>query len=192
MVPYNYMSIIIIKINLVIVPLGQHKHHWGGSWTLKHNIMQPIWGVITQQVIPSNGFVDNWLWSGTNSGKFNFKSAWDIVRVCEPPYVFLEVIWCHCHNPKMGACLLRFLQLKLLTRNFLKSFGIADSDVCFLCHKDQDNIQHLFFKCHFSAYIWSLCKLKLGLNGVGGKDFLDDVEQEQIRSRKRSKIVNLS
>ena len=47
------------------------------------------------------------------------------------PIIFFELIWFHCHSPKMGACLLRALQSKLLTRDLLKSYGIPDSDTCY-------------------------------------------------------------
>jgi len=34
---------------------------------------------------------------------------------------------------------------------------------CVLCSSGQENIQHLFFQCPYSAYIWTLCRLKLGI-----------------------------
>ena len=40
---------------------------------------------------------------------------------------------------------------------------MADSDICVLCKGDQETIDHLFFSCPFSTYLWALCRLKLGL-----------------------------
>jgi len=30
-------------------------------------------------------------------------------------------------------------------------------------------IEHLYFKCLFSAYLWKLCTLKLGISDITGK-----------------------
>lgn len=32
-----------------------------------------------------------------------------------------------------------------------------------LCESDPETAEHLFFKCLYSAYIWELCRLKLGM-----------------------------
>ena len=61
----------------------------------------------------------------------------------------------------MAICLSRALQGKLLTRDFLPSLGIADTNICVLCNSAAESIHHLFSACPFSAYFWSLCRLKL-------------------------------
>jgi len=48
-----------------------------------------------------------------------------------------------------------------------KKLGITDIGRCVLCNNSQESSQHLFFQCSFSAYLWSLCRLKLGLKGDG-------------------------
>ena len=78
-------------------------------------------------------------------------------------FPFSDVIWFPSHSPKMSVCLLRAIHSKLLTRDFLKSINIPDIDICILCNASQETIQHLYFQCPYSSYIWSLCKLKLGL-----------------------------
>ena len=70
------------------------------------------------------------------------------------------------NSPKMALCLSRALQGKLLTKEFLKSVG--QWRVCVLCNTTQESIQHLFVSCPFSSYLWSLCRLKLGLAGSPG------------------------
>jgi len=63
----------------------------------------------------------------------------------------------------MSVCLHRALHSKLLTRDFLKSLNIANTDTCILCNASKETIQHPYFQCPYSPYIWSLCRLKLGL-----------------------------
>ena len=66
----------------------------------------------------------------------------------------------------MSICLIRAIHNKLLTRDKLLSIGIVDSDTCPLCLFGQESRNHLFFACPYSAYIWSLCRLKLGLDAT--------------------------
>jgi len=92
----------------------------------------------------------------------SFSSAWNIVRSPSQPFELCNTVWFPSHSPKMACCLLRALNDKLLTASRLKHFSVIDKDTCFLCCKEPETIQHLYFSCPYSAYIWSLCKLKLG------------------------------
>jgi len=101
-----------------------------GTWVLKDQLLQPLWSLISQQSIPTNSPSDNWLWSVSNSGPFCFKSAWNLVRTSGPQFQFAGLVWFQCQSPKMGACLLRAMHAKLLTRDVLKSLGITNTDMC--------------------------------------------------------------
>jgi len=37
-------------------------------------------------------------------------------------------------------------------------------NTCVLCGEDPETVQHLFFSFPYSTYIWSLCKLNLGMD----------------------------
>jgi len=132
---------------------------------LKENFLNPVWNIVSQQPIPQNVNEDSWKWRGGSSGLFSFHPAWDVVRQRQDPYQLASMIWFPSSSPKMATCLLRALQNKLLTRVFLKNIGVSDTDVCVLCTSSQETIQHLFFECQFSAYLWSLSRIKLGLTG---------------------------
>ena len=83
----------------------------------------------------------------------SFRSAWNLVRNIEPPFPLANMIWYPFYSPKMSVCLLRVLNSKLFTKDFLKSLNITDSDACVLCYTSQESIAHLFFACPFSAYL---------------------------------------
>ena len=106
---------------------------------------------------------DNWVWTASASGNFTFTSAWDVARTPSPPFDLTEVVWCTAICPKMSCCLLRALSNRLLTRSRLLQFGITDQDLCVRCHTSSETIEYLFFSCEYSAHIWTVCKLKLGL-----------------------------
>jgi len=82
------------------------------------------------------------------------------VRQEDPQFQLSKVVWFPSHSPKMAIC--------LLTRDFLQSIGVFDTISCVLCGTGQESIQHLFFTCPCSAYLWTLCRLKLGLIGTIG------------------------
>ena len=63
----------------------------------------------------------------------------------------------------MSCCLLMALNDRLLTRSRLLKFGIINSDLCVLCNTNSKTVEHLFFSCEYSTYIWAQCKFKLGL-----------------------------
>lgn len=66
-----------------------------------------------------------------------------------------------CHVVSIGLCPIGFSQgidscnLGLLIKT------------CALCNAASETNEHLFFSCEFSSYIWTLCKLKLGLISSG-------------------------
>jgi len=105
-----------------------------------------------------------WVWTASPNGQFSFFSAWNIVRSPSQPFDLCNTVWFPSHSPKMACCLLRALNDRLLTAGRLKHFSVIDKDTCVLCSNEPETIQHLFFSCSYSAYIWSLCKLKLGLD----------------------------
>ena len=76
--------------------------------------------------------------------------------------MFEFFVWQPNSFPKMSLLsLLRALHNKLLTKDKLMSTGVNDSDPFPLCMSRHEPIDHLFFSCPCSSYIWALCKLKL-------------------------------
>ena len=90
-----------------------------------------------------------WEW---NSGNFSFTSCWNVPRLKYPDPALLLTLLVHC--PKMSMCLVRALKGKLLTRHFLKGIGITQDDTCMLCNISMETIEHLFFQCSYSTYLW--------------------------------------
>ena len=95
---------------------------------LKDQFLSPLWDLISQQPVPNASTNNFWIGTGANSGKFKFK----LLQSSVPPYLFVDMIWFHYHSPKMYVCLLSAIHSKFLTRDFLKSIGIIDTDVCIL------------------------------------------------------------
>jgi len=45
----------------------------------------------------------------------------------------------------------------------MRELNIIQVDNSVLCNDQVETIDHLYFQCPFSAYLWSLCKIKLDL-----------------------------
>jgi hypothetical protein len=106
---------------------------------------------------------DDYMWTEDTSGGFSLKSAWNFIRDQGIEFQFHNLVWFPNSSPKMSCSLLKCLLDRLPTRSRLVSFRIIDTATCVLCDDGIETRDHLFFECPFSAYIWSLCKLKLKL-----------------------------
>ena len=159
-----------------------------GHWCLKDGNLLQVWHHIRQRAVPDIRAqeTDTWCWSLTKTGDFTFSSVWNLVRDHGEKFPFFNLIWYPNHSPKMSLCLLRALKVKLPTRSFLKSHNIIDrTDTCTLCNQSSESLQHLFFDCPFSSYIWSLCKLKLGITDVTMVSFQMEADKLQKHFKKK-------
>ena len=95
------------------------------------------------------------------NGQFALKTALNIVRTPSTKFNLANIIWFPGHVPNMSCCTLRAIHERLPTTARLKQFQIVASDTCTLCDTGTETINHLFFACPYSSYIWTLCKMKL-------------------------------
>jgi len=92
----------------------------------------------------------------------------------------------------MSCCLLKALKGRLPTRSRLKTFGIINEDSCVLCNEATETIDHLFFECPFTAYLWSLSRLKLGLYLPEMRNLIQEAELIQGKFKVKDKSYILS
>ncbi|XP_060178348.1 uncharacterized protein LOC132608330 [Lycium barbarum] len=65
-----------------------------------------------------------------------------------------------CNNagcPRWVFVLYLIIQGKLYTRDRLLKWGMINDQTCPICEATEESIQHLFFECPTSSYIW--CKI---------------------------------
>ncbi|XP_060202235.1 uncharacterized protein LOC132630693 [Lycium barbarum] len=53
---------------------------------------------------------------------------------------------------------------RIYTRDRLNKWGMQMDPICPLCEKEQENIDHLFFQCDISCYIWAQVLRWQGIN----------------------------
>ena len=136
----------------------------GGRWHLSiQTISNVLQWILKTEIHVHVAETDFWRWNATTTGKFSFPSAWNLIRQNGEPCEFKKLTWFSTHCPKMAVCLLQSLQKRLLTKDRLLQLGIIQDNECPLCKSSPETIEHLYFECSYSGYIWTLCKLKLDL-----------------------------
>ena len=153
------------KVNSIIL---------NGHWNLSIPVLGQVWSSITDIQITQG--IYTWIWTAESSAIFSFSSAWDHVRQFGELFALHDMVWFPHSNPMMSSCLLKGILDKLPTRSRLYSFGILNSDSCVLCNSDSETRDHLFFACPYSAYLWSLCKLKMKLTSVNLGNLVQEAE----------------
>ena len=80
-------------------------------------------------------------WEQKIQGNINWKRVFNTVR-------------------KVGDINLRWFQMRIThriigTRVILKSMGVADSESCYFCPNERENIEHMFWDCPVSQSFWT-------------------------------------
>ncbi|XP_077232361.1 uncharacterized protein LOC143869152 [Tasmannia lanceolata] len=95
------------------------------------------------------------VWKPEPSGKFSLKSAWNFIRILRPKAIWAPSIWFKGHVPKHSFTAWQAVQNRLLTRDRLLFLGNSRETRCLLCNSDIESVNHIFFRCGYSAWIWS-------------------------------------
>lgn len=111
--------------------------------------------------IDITGGRDTWKWSDGSTNSFSLASAWQISKVKHQKFSLFNIIWHPHHCPKMAHSLYKAVRGRLPPKDRLCRFGIIHDDSCVLCSENVETINHLYFECEFSQYIWKLCKHEL-------------------------------
>jgi mannosylglycoprotein endo-beta-mannosidase len=137
---------------------------------------------------------DSWEWKGTTSGSFTLASAWDKIRERGNIFDLFNMVWFPYGSPKMSSCVLKAIKDRLPFRERLKRFGILQEDSCVLCSGNIETRDHLFFLCPFVSYIWSLCKLKMGIHSQNHGNLIQEASfiKQQFKAKDRMFILSRS
>lgn len=177
-------------------PYTTHTVHWkvsnlikDGHWDVSMAFLSPFANTITAIPISANG--DRWRWLPSSDGIFSFSTAWEQVRECFQQFQLYNVVWFPSTNPKMACCLLKGLKNRLATRDRLFRFGITTNEQCVLCQNGKESRDHLFFRCPFSEYLWTLCKLKLyDTSSIEGME--EEALKIKLKFKKKDRIFKLA
>lgn len=87
--------------------------------------------------------------------RMKIKKLYAAIRPQVPKVPWKRVV---CHNlatPKSVFILWLALWNRLVTKDRLVQWHISCDPKCFLCLKENESVQHLFFECEYSRQVWS-------------------------------------
>lgn len=88
---------------------------------------------------------------------------WEIVRPKGERWKMGDFLWANGGVPKWSFVAYRALKDRLPTFDRLRGFGYREDATCVLCGEHDEDVEHLFYTCSFSRYIWERSMLKCGL-----------------------------
>ncbi|KAK4707377.1 hypothetical protein R3W88_033066 [Solanum pinnatisectum] len=110
--------------------------------------------ILATEIHIQQGRPDQAIWKLTNDGKFICSSAWNSIREKREKSRFSSLIWHRSIPFKSSFLLWRSLRGKLPTNDKLTTFG-NEPVQCFCCNRPgMDDIEHIFNKGQFAAYVW--------------------------------------
>ncbi|XP_077226370.1 uncharacterized protein LOC143859595 [Tasmannia lanceolata] len=97
---------------------------------------------------------DSAVWKPAPDGAFSIKNAWNQVRKKHPVLEWTSSVWFKGSVPRQSLVTRQALSYKLSTRDRILFMNPSRETRCPLCKVNPETIDHLFFKCSFSSWIW--------------------------------------
>ncbi|XP_077233401.1 uncharacterized protein LOC143875681 [Tasmannia lanceolata] len=131
---------------------------------------------VLSQIILSDDECNHPIWKPATDGAYNTKSGWDTLRNKTPKPPWPATIWYQGHIPRFAFTAWKAMHNKMLTKDRIRSYGIMIDPICSLCKSEPEAVDHLFFRCSYSAWIW---KNLLGRAGYRRRLRLSLLEEEE-------------
>lgn len=130
-------------------------------------------------------------WSNSiASGKYSINKVYKSIQGDCPKVSYRRVICYNKTSPRSIFITWLAILNRLYTTNRIQSWGITCSDIFVLCSYGKESVEHLFFECAFSAVVWQVFLLHLGIH-VRSDGFAHELETMVKKSRKTSSIAKL-
>jgi hypothetical protein len=136
--------------------------------------MMDLWEEITQSNI-NQGTNDKIVWDHDN-GQISTSAIWERRRIQYPKVIWHNLVWKRPTCQRYSLLLWQVLLGKLPTMEQLMKKGILGPNICPLCMKNSENINHLFFSCEYSAQIWTDLLHKMGIHRHPKSSFTLEVD----------------
>ncbi|WOL19372.1 ribonuclease H protein [Canna indica] len=114
--------------------------------------------------LPKEEVKDTWIWSLNNKGKLTCKVAYNYLKNEESEDLDTtfdwKLLWSLDVLPKIKIFVWKLVQDRLPTFVWLANKSKIEPHCCYVCGKNQDDTNHIFFECTMAVNLWnSLGKL---------------------------------
>lgn len=113
--------------------------------------------------IQLSNVVDHAIWDIHGSGKFSLTSCYEGLRVKKQLVPWNNIVWSSCIFPRHSFILWVLAHGKLKTKDRLQRLGTVVDQLCVLCSREDETINHLFFDCTYTTKVWSEILEKIGV-----------------------------
>ena len=107
-----------------------------------------------------------WLNNSGNEVEFNMRNVRKDIRGNGIKVSWSKVVWFSQCIPSHAFLLWLAMRDRLQTQDRLMKWYPTKTYLCTLCEKQHDSLDHLFFKCEYSEYIWDEMKEVMDDNGA--------------------------
>ncbi|CAA7050832.1 unnamed protein product [Microthlaspi erraticum] len=134
-----------------------------GQWWLASSRSRNLVLSLLRQCLPHVDSIrdseceDVYLWQTANkppSPTFSASLMWDTIHPRSETIYWHKAVWFKDHIPRHAFGCWVVARNQMITRDRLIRWGLSVSSLCLLCNVQNENRQHLFFDCPFSAEIW--------------------------------------
>lgn len=98
---------------------------------------------------------DKAIWIPAKSGRFSVSSCYEALRYKKPRVPWNNFVWCNKIFPRHSFFLWMLAHGRIKTKAWLQQRRIVVDQVCALCSRGNEDIQHLFFNCQYSKAVWT-------------------------------------
>ncbi|KAK1273796.1 hypothetical protein QJS04_geneDACA015179 [Acorus gramineus] len=123
---------------------------------------------------------DTLVWPHYPTGLLTTPYAWNFLRQKRDKPKWCKWIWQKYQPPTYSACTWLALLDKAPTLTNLQRKGLVREVTSLMCKSEVETVDHLYLKCPFAAFIWSLVLRKMGLQRprlAGLQAFVDWLDQ---------------
>ncbi|XP_077214536.1 uncharacterized protein LOC143849418 [Tasmannia lanceolata] len=102
------------------------------------------------------------IWKPNSNGLFTAKNEWEVTRQKFVKPGWASRIWFSCHIPRHALVSWKALKNGLSTTDNLPFLDPSVNRSCILGNSELESVNHLFFQCNYSKWIWNIILGKLG------------------------------
>lgn len=113
--------------------------------------LQQVWGSIN--FLPNTSREDCHVWKHSATGQCTIKTAWNLIRI-DRPILSGGFMWHSWHIPRHSFILWLASKGRLRTMDRLHNPAQPSTNCCVLCSGHEEDHNHLFFDCVYSAEVW--------------------------------------
>ncbi|XP_050222673.1 uncharacterized protein LOC126672769 [Mercurialis annua] len=131
------------------------------SWVLpdpKDEAIEEAWDYVKNNFTVRRGYEDMMKWKVIYQNKFSIDRTRKMIREQNMNQSWFRVVWGYNSIPRNNFIMWLAIKRRLKTKNKLKKWGVIPDDICVMCNKEVETIDHCLYECDFAKAVWNRLK----------------------------------